>query len=415
MKPGRAKIDFDHDSLEHAANWPKEFEEMRARCPHAWTEQHGGFWVATRYQDIIKIAQRPDCFTTAKTVDPLSGMASGGVGIPPIPSFRVVPNESESPEWNKVRSFLNPRFAPKAIEAYRAKTAQLAAAQLDTFIESGRVDLVEDYTCPLPAMLTMSFVGLPLSEWPKLADPIHAMSSLPKDDPERGVAMKWLSTYLRQRIEEEIAERHLHPTDDFLGYLAAGTMDGQALESDMIFNIAANVIFGGVDTTTALTSSALHYLALHPDDRRRLINEPALIPIATEEFLRYFTPIHGAGRTIKQDVDIDDWHLPTGDRIFLAYASANRDSAVFDAPDQVNLARLPNRHIAFGAGMHRCLGSFLARQTFEIMIKEVLTRMPDYELIEEHCIPYPSVAFVNGWHRLPAKFTPGPKTGTPFE
>src|SRR5579871_6263198 len=124
----RCPIAFDHDTSAHAKNWPHEYQAMREQCPRAWTENHGGFWIATRYKDIVGIAQRPDSFTTHKSFDPQTGEVQGGLTIPPLPSFRAVPNESESPEWDGVRGFLNRRFGPSAVEARRDRARHFAAA-----------------------------------------------------------------------------------------------------------------------------------------------------------------------------------------------------------------------------------------------------------------------------------------------
>jgi cytochrome P450 len=196
-----------------------------------------------------------------------------------------------------------------------------------------------------------------------------------------------------------------------LGYLAAGQIDGAAIPYEQIQAITFNLMVGGVDTTTALTSNVLLHLSRNPEHRRRLIEEPALRPYAREEFIRYVSPIHGLARNAKQDVEVDGWRFAKGDRVLLAYASANRDPDVFDNPEEVVLDRFPNRHIGFGAGMHRCIGSFLARMMFEVMLDEVLRRMPDFRVREDGLRCYPSVGKVNGWISMPAVFPPGPKVG----
>jgi cytochrome P450 len=175
--------------------------------------------------------------------------------------------------------------------------------------------------------------------------------------------------------------------------------------------MAMNILGGGVDTTTALTSSVLLYLSRRPDQRQQLIDRPELLSLAREEFLRYFSPIHGIARTATRDVELDGWKIDEGDRILLAFASANRDPDAFESPEDVKLDRFPNKHIAFGAGTHRCLGSFLARMVYDTMLSEVLRRMPDYQVIEDGIRAYPSIAVVNGWMSLPANFTPGAKVG----
>jgi cytochrome P450 len=402
-------IHFDHHSPEHASSWPAIFRQIRQSCPRAWTDNLDGFWIASKYKDIISISQRPEAFSTAKTLDPQTGAVAGGVSIPPIPGVRGIPNESDPPEWNSLRNFLNRRFAPKAVEERRDRAHVFAAALIDMVIERGQVEFVEDLASPLPALVTMDIFGFPLHEWRRFADPFHKMTYTPKTDPAFAETMRGLD-YFKQRVDEEIEARRKAPRDDLLGLFASGTVDGKPLDHQHIQDLAWNILAGGVDTTTALTSNVLLYLSRNKDQRQLLIDNPDLLPRAREEFLRYFSPIHGLARNVKEDVKVDGWQFSKGDRVFLAYASANRDDEVFENPERIELERFPNRHIAFGAGMHRCLGSFLARMMFEVMITEVLRRLPDYEVVEKDIAPYPTIP-INGWIRVPATFTPGRKVG----
>jgi cytochrome P450 len=406
----RCPIDFDHESREHAANWPQEFRELRASCPRGWSTNYGGYWVATRYQDIVDINQRPESFTAHKDYDPMTGAVSGGLSIPPLPGLRGLPNESEGKEWEGVRSLLNRRFSPKAVEAYRPRARELTAALVDLVIEAGDFDIVEDLTNPLPALMMMEFFGFALGEWRRFADPFHKLMYTHGGHPDYAAALQGLD-YFRRRVDEEMEQRRKAPRDDLLGYLARAEIDGAPIPYEQLQAITFNLMVGGVDTTTSLTSNVLLHLSRNPDHRRRLMEEPALIPYAREEFVRYFTPIHGLARNAKEDVAFDGWQFKKGDRVWLAYASANRDPDIFENAEEVILDRLPNRHIGFGAGMHRCLGSFLARMMFEVMLDEVLRRMPGYAVQEDQVEPYPSVAKVNGWIRMPATFPPGPKVG----
>ncbi len=403
-------IQFDHESVEHARNWPEEFRELREECPRAWTESYGGFWVATRFDDIVAIAQRPDVFSAHKDYDPVTRETKGGLTIPPVPGIRGIPNETDSPEWDGLRGFINRRFAPRAVEERRARAGQFAAALIDEVIETGRMDIVENLTNPLPAILTMDVFGFPLEEWRDFADPFHKMVYTRVDDPDIKQVVGGLDLFYR-RVTEEVARRRKEPKDDILGYMANGTIDGAPLDDETIRQLSFNILAGGVDTTTALTSNTLMWLARNPDQRQRLIDDPKLLPIACEEFIRYYSPIHALARTAKEDVELDGWHIAKGERVMLAYAAGNRDPDAFDNPEEVRVDRFPNKHVGFGAGMHRCLGSFLARLMFQVMVTEVLNRMPDYRVIEEDAVPYPSVSKINGWIHIPATFTPGKKVG----
>ena len=407
-------ITFDQHSVEHARTWPEQMTRIRAECPRAWTDSYGGYWIASKFEDIIGIGQRPESFTAHKAIDPVTGEVSGGVSIPPVPSLRAIPNETAGDEWRGARSFLDRRFAPRAVKTRQDKAKQVAAALIDEVIETGKFDIVEDLANPLPAIVTMEIFGFPLSEWRDFADPFHKMTYTRRDDPGFLDTVRGLDHFL-ERVDEEIELRRKEPRDDLLGMMASGTIDGQPLDRTYCRNMATNILAGGVDTTTALTSNTLIYLSQNPEDRARLIADPSLLPIACEEFVRFFSPVHSIGRNAAEDVDMNGWQFRKGDRVLLAFASANRDADVFDDPGRVILDRFPNKHVAFGSGQHRCLGSFLARMMWEVMVTEVLTRMPDYKVIEDRMVSYPSIASVNGWITIPATFTPGKKVGARIE
>lgn len=407
-------LNFDHDTSEHAHDWAARFRRLREQTPRAWTEAHGGYWIATKLQDIVNIAQRDDVFSTNKELDRVTGETSGGLSIPPVPGIRSIPNEMDKPEWNGMRGFINRHFAPRAVETRRQRTRNFAAALIDMVIEKGEFDIVDDLTNPLPALVTMDLFGFPLHEWRAFADPFHTMVYTPASDPDFAETVKGLD-YFHQRVTEEVALRRKEPRDDLLTVIATGTIDGEPLDDNSIHDLAFNILAGGVDTTTALTSNTLLYLGRHPDKRQRLIDEPAIRPLAREECIRYFSPIHGLARNAMADVEVDGWQIDKGDRVLLAYSAGNRDPEAFEDPEELKLDRFPNKHVGFGAGMHRCIGSFLARMMWEEMVDQVLTRMPDYRIVEAAIEPYHTVAKVNGWIHIPATFTPGKKVGATIE
>ncbi len=404
-------VDFDHHSAEHAQNWPSIYDELRSAHPTAWSPRYGGFWVASRYSDIVSIAQNLDCISSLKIVDPETGEEKGGNTIPIIPNARTEPGEIDSPEWDAVRGFLMRRFSPKAAEQLRERARTIAAALLDRVIETGRMDLVHDLTGPLPAIMTVvDIFGFGVDEWQPFAEAFHARAALKRGDPAWEAASAELRRF-RRRLGEEIERRRAEPKDDLIGLLANGEIDGRPLDQDRIQAIGWQLFSGGVDTTTALTSHALIYLGENPAERQRLIDDATLIPRACEEFVRFFTPIHGAGRNVKQDARINGFPLEAGDRIFLAYAAANRDPAVFEDPHELKLDRTPNRHVGWGSGQHRCLGSFFARMMFQSMLEAVLTRLPDYELVLGGVRRYQSIGYANGVVSAEIRFTPSRRVG----
>jgi len=406
----RPIIQFNHETREHATDWPEEFRDLHARCPLGWTEEHGGFWVATKYEDVLAITRDPQTFSSAKTFDPETGELKGGLAIPPVPNPRSIPIEVDPPEWEKYRRLINPKLGPGAVEKMRPDAQRLAAALVDRFIEKGSCDFVDELTSPLPALVTMKFFGLRLDEFEKFANPLHKVYAIPRHLPEFQEALQGLA-WMQDRLSEEIESRRREPKDDFIGYLVAARVDGEPLPDDIMREIFFNVMAGGVDTTTALTSNVLLYLDEHHEDRRRLAENLEMLPVACEEFVRYFSPIHGFARNVTQDVTVSGCTMKAGERVFLAYSAANRDEDNFDKPNEVDIARFPNRHMGFGAGIHRCVGSFVARLMFEAMMREVLTRLPDYKIDRSNILQYQSIAAINGWIKVPATFTPGPRVG----
>lgn len=399
----RCPVDFDQHGPDHVHTWPEVYRRIREQRPRAWVDRYGGFWLATRYKDILAISQRTDAISVVKTVDPETGQEVGGASIPTVQGARSIPNELDSPEWDAVRGFLMKRFSPKAAESVRPRTQELVSELLDAVDGTGRIDFVEDLTNPLPAMLTVEMLGFAVSEWKVFSDPVHRFFSLPRDDSRIAEAAAGIE-HFRRRVDEEIAIRRREPSDDLLSYFAHGTIGGEPLPHDLIQDLAWQILSGGVDTTGSASANALWYLGRNPDQRRWLAEDPERIPRACEEFIRYFTPIHGAARNLIADIEIDDWRMLKGQRVQLAYSAGNRDPEIFHDPEEVQLDRSPNRHFGFGAGQHRCLGAFLARMMFECVLTGVLERIPDFLVEEEHVVRYPSIGFVNGLTHLPATF-----------
>lgn len=376
----------------------------------AWSTAYDGFWIATRYRDVVALAQDDDRFTTAKTFDPQTGHVEGGTALPPMPVERLVPAETDRPEWDGFRSLLNSRLSPRAVESFRQHAKTFADQLLDKVIEAGEMDLVGDFTNPLTAMVTLLVLGIPTDEWRTFADPLHALTSLSKLDPAYKDAVA-LAAVMDRRIDEEIERRKQTPRDDLIGHLLASRINGAPLRHEDIHQIIFNIVAGGVDTTASLTANAVVHLSRHPEQRRQLAANRDLLPKAREEFIRFFAPLHGTVRTAREDAVVANQQVCAGDRIYLMLASANRDADIFPDPDTVIIDRYPNRHIGFGAGMHRCVGSFLARMMFETMINAILDRIPDYEVIENDARRYPSISPINGWVSVPIRFAPGKPTG----
>jgi cytochrome P450 len=395
----RPSVHFDHHSAEFAAApWPI-LEDMRDRCPVAHSDAYGGFWVLTRYEDIRTVALDDETFSSAQSiVIPAKQNASQ-------PS---IPIETDPPIFHEYRRVMQPLFSPTAVDRLEPAIESFVTGCIDEFIEAGLCDFVHDLADPLPALTTLHKLGLPLDDWARFAEPLHKTVFLRQGDPARAGVMEQLA-WIRQVIVDAVADRRRHPRDDMITYLVNATVDGRPIESDEVVAMIVLTIQGGFDTTGSAIGNALLYLDADRDARRRLIEDPALIPSAVEELLRFEAPQFALARVATRDVEIGGQHIAAGERILLVWASGNRDETVFSAPNEVVLERSPNRHMTFGLGAHRCLGSTLARREILVALRAVLRRMPDYEIHYEQVVRAQTIGVAYGSFSLPARFTPGPR------
>lgn len=404
----RPTIDFDHHSATFADDWRNVTEELRTKCPVAWTEAHGGYWVVSRYADVRAVAL--DDHTYSSDND-MTGERGGGQGtaIPRAP-LQLIPLEVDPPLFAKYRSLLNPQFSPAAAERWRPFLRQTADALLDLFCESGQCDLVKDLASPVPAMLTMKLLGLPLADWEDVATPFHEISWAVPGSEMYQRAIEGIFRVLG-RLSEELTKRREAPADDLLTFLLESEIDDQPMSEEDILKICFLQLIGGVDTSTGLLSHTFAWLSEHPEERQRLLDEPDLIKKATEEFLRWVSPAPALARTVTTETELGGQRLCPGDRLLLSWASANQDADAFEDPDNVNIDRWPNRHQAFGLGAHRCLGSNLGRVQFQEVLMATLRRMPDITVDMAGAQRYPSLGQVNGYSTLPATFSPSKPVG----
>ena len=401
---GRIAVDYDHHSHDHAES-VEVHRTLRERCPVAWSENHGGYWVVTGYDELATVARDDRTFSSANIAD----TPQQGVMVPGNSKVPSVPIELDPPEFLVYRQLLNPHFTPSATSKWTSFIEEVTTACLDEVIESGQIDFVFDLANPVTTIFTLKLLGLPATEWEPWGRPFHDAASCIPGTPEHDAARAGLQSVYEQ-LTELVPDRRARPAEGLLSDLANATRDGELLPLERVVGAAFLLLAGGVDTTTALTADALHWLAAHPDERARLVADPELIKSACEEFLRYFTPVQALARTAMCPVELGGQHIAAGDRILLSWAAANRDEKVFPRPDQLLIDRQPNRHTAFGLGAHRCIGSNFARQSFTTMVRAVLNRMPAY-VIDSEATRNQSIGAVNGWVHLPSRFSPGPRSG----
>jgi cytochrome P450 len=294
-----------------------------------------------------------------------------------------------------------PWFSARAVELNAVHIHDLVTWCIDRVIESGHIDIVDDLANPLPALVTLDLMGLPLENWEAYARILHGAAYR-----EKG-SVKGLS-WLRDDIRAIIRQRRADPPgvrSPIDAMLAA------ELPDELVLELVYMLLSGGVDTSTALVATSVRFLSAHPDIADELRADPSLIPNAIDEMIRYFTPGTGVARTAVHDTEIGGIPVKAGERVLLGLGAANLDPAEFDDPDTLDIHRDATRQLAFGAGVHRCLGSFLAPREVGILLGEVLRRMPDLKVDESGVQPYETIPLVSGFRAMPATFTPGSKIG----
>lgn len=409
--PGAPVVDFDHHRRDFHDRRVQAWAELRRTCPVAWNPNHGGFWAVASYDEVCAVSRDSAVYSSAYEPAAVDGVDLHGIaGVPRkvgIPRAGIA--EVEGADHVALRRAMNPFLLPEAARWHEPLVEGAARWFLDEAIESGTVDLVEDYAGPVAAVLTMALIGLPLDGWRPYADLFHATIARRPSDPRYQDAIGRVPEML-ERLRGEAQRRRDDPGADMLSALVAVERDGAPLDDEAVTSVLWNLVGGGLDTTASLTALSLLHLAEHPGQRRRLLDEPDLLERATEEFLRYFSVNEQLSRTVATDTELGGQHLRAGDRVLISWLSANRDERVFDDPDEVVLDRAPNPHVAFGVGPHRCIGMHVARSSFRILVREVLERIPDYEVAEPP-EAYDGNPLLNGLVRLPVTFTPGPRLG----
>ncbi len=404
----------------HAPDYRDHFEEitedLHRQCPVAWTDTYGGHWVASGHQEVFDIARRADVLSNDHDVNN-ERRGYRGISIPSVDGQDTRGGflEMDPPEQRHYRQALNPYLSPAAVARWTPVVDELVRASLDKKIESGSIDFVDDLANIVPAVLTLAMMGLPLKDWPIYCEPAHAQVYTPPDSQDMP-RVRQQSAEMSNRLYQAIPEIRERPRPGMIDALVRATINGETPNDTEITGVLGLLIGGGFDTTTALTAHSLEWLSEHPDERERLSRErDTLLDSATEEFLRFFTPAPGDGRTISADCEIAGTSFREGERLWLSWAMANRDATVFPEPNAIDLGRTGNRHTTFGLGIHRCIGSNVARMTFKRMLVAVLDRMPGYVCDPAGAVHYPTIGVIQGMQHLPATFTPGPRLGMPLD
>jgi cytochrome P450 len=412
----KCPIDYERHSPDFRVEFVERTHELHAKCPIAWTQSYEDHWVASGMEEVFAIARRPEV-TNFRDAD---GSVNGYKGIS-IPAYDYGPYDTPSfleldpPEQTDYRKTLNPYLSPAAVARWIPLIDDLVHACIDDKIESGSIDFVHDVANVVPAVVTMGLLGLPLTEWVVHNEPAHALMYTPPGAPDHDRVTQ-MAMESRAALTAAVPEVRANPRPGLIDALVKATVAGKPLTDQQITGTAMLLVGGGFDTTTALTGQVILWLSQHPEERARLVAEiDTLLDPATEEFLRYFTPTVGDARTFSADVEINGVQFKEGERVWLSWAMANRSPDVFPNPDVVDFDRRANRHAAFGLGIHRCIGSNVARVLFKRMITAVLERMPDFVIDPDRVVHYATVGQINGLVNMPGTFTPGERRGPGLE
>ncbi len=379
--------DFDHLDPRWVTDPFPIWDEMRKTCPIAHTERFQGVYFPSRYADVRAVAYDTDHFSSRRII----------VRETPPPPIPAPPITSDPPEHRPARMVLLPPFTPDAIKRLEPRTRALCNELIDKFIARGTADAAVEYAQEIPVRLIAHMLGLPEDD----GDLYRRWIKMVLEDGITDInAVIQASTEMQQYFMQHVQARQKAPGDDLISHLTTVEFKGQKLTPENVIGSLRLLLIAGIDTTWSGIGSCIWHLAKTPEDRRRLVNEPHIMPLAIEEFLRAYAPVTMA-REVKQETIINGCTFKPGEMVLLSFPAANRDPEMFSDADKVVIDRKENRHAAFGLGIHRCVGSNLARLEMTVAVEELLKRIPEFTL--DGNVTW-SEGTVRGPRKLPIRF-----------
>ncbi len=382
--------DFDHFDADFVADPYPIYEELRQQCPVAHTDRYGGMNILTNYEDVAAVAHDTELYTSRRVIISEVPTDRRGVILPPI--------NLDPPDQTEPRRALLPFFNPTNIRRWEDPIRQICRTRLDAIEGRTECDLAVDYARHVPGDLTATMFAVPASEADQFRHWVHDLLEIgPTNVEVERAATDEIMAYMHDLM----ADRRANGGDDVITYLFDQRVDGEPIDDHNMAKMLFLFMVAGIDTTWSGLGSSFLHLASNPEDRQRLVAEPELIPTATEEFLRAYSPVY-VGRIATDDTEIKGCPVGEGEWVMLSFPAANRDPAVFDDPDEVRIDRQKNRHAAFGLGVHRCLGSNLARMEMNIAIEMWLERFPEFALTDPGQVTF-SPGNVRGPRSIPVR------------
>ncbi len=392
--------DFDHTDPQYNANIHEIWDTLlnEKKCPVAHTERFGGTWLPITHEYVHEIAYDTEHFTSRSVVVSSLKPDQQLMPPPPAPIGAAPPITSDPPFHADARRILLPAFSPKKIDPLTEEVRRMCHDLIDKMGDVETIDAAEQYAQHIPVMVIARMLGFPIEDGDRFRDWVHLILETVAVEPgERIAAFEKLDAYLEEQIQDHIA----NPRDDLTTFLLNSEINGEKLIPEHIRGTIVLLLVAGIDTTWSGIGASLWHLAKNSVDRRRLVENADLIPTATEEFLRAYAPVTMA-RMVKDDYDFHGCPMKQDDWVLLPFPAANRDPKQFEDADKVIIDRQENRHAAFGLGIHRCLGSNLARMEMNVAISVFLERFPDFELNDTEEVTW-SVGQVRGPRKLPIR------------
>jgi hypothetical protein len=382
--------DFDHTDPHWTENPYPIWDELRAASPVVHTERFLGCYMPTTFEAVKQVAYDTEHFSSRRVV--VRDVRPETVPAPPI--------TSDPPEHKPAKQLLLPPFTPDAMKKLEPRVRAICNELIDQFIEDEACDAAAHYSRHIPVRAIAHMLGIPETDGDLFIKWIHEILELGiKDQAVLAQAVQEMGGYFAAHIER----RKKHPTDDLISTLMnARDRSGQPLSDAHVLGSLRLLLIAGIDTTWSAIGASLWHLAKTPADRERLVSEPDLMPSAIEEFLRAYSPVTMAREVIKE-TQISGCPIKPGNMVLLSFPTANRDPTVFSDADKVVIDRKQNPHAAFGLGIHRCVGSNLARMEMTVAIEEWLKRIPDFRLDPAGKVTW-SEGTVRGPRQLPMLF-----------
>ena len=372
--------------------------ELAGKGPVVYSTAYGGHWIVTRYQEIHAVLTDPATFSSFP-----NNLVTNDL-------FKLIPVEADPPEHNGLRHALLPLFSPQRMKKLSGDIRRVVVELIDGFAGRGEAEFISEFAHELPARIFLALMDWPLEDAPLFTDATDAIlfGKPGGTEDESNAARMMAGLTMFGYFQKVLEDRRANPGDDITSALVTNQTDlgdgPRLLTDDELNRMFFVLLIGGLHTVQGSLAWSIVHLVHNPDQRAAIIADPAKIPEAVEEILRFEAAII-PGRRATRDVELGGVTIPEGDQLILLLCSGNRDAAEFPDPDEFHIDRQPNRHLSFGAGSHRCLGSHLARIELNIALEELHRRIPDYRLVASDPPVFHS-SQVRGCARLPITFTP---------